>query len=99
MILGAFCGSSLMEPRYNIGQKIIVRPVKNQSQSARDSDIGRYAGEKGTVTNYYWISPEGSEVFYVYTVEFGAGQKEIVLHEDEIEADTARARRRLGLSR
>ena len=88
-----------MEPKYNIGQKVIVKPVKNQSQSARDSDIGHYAGQRGTVANYYWISPDRSRVFYIYTVQFGTGQKEIVLHEDEIEADTAKARKRLGLGR
>ena len=88
-----------MEPKYNIGQKVIVKPVKDRSQSTRDSDIGRYAGQGGTVTDYYWISPSMSDVFYIYTVQFGTGQKEIVLHEDEIEADTAKARKRLGLSK
>ncbi|MFC1943655.1 hypothetical protein ACFLWO_03650 [Chloroflexota bacterium] len=83
-----------MEPKYKIGQKVIVKPVKNQSQSARDSDIGHYAGQRGTVTNYYWISPIEGKVFYTYTVQFGTDQKEIVLHEDEIEADTVKARKR-----
>ncbi len=58
--------------------------------SARDSDIEKYAGQSGTVTNYYWISPQGGEVFYVYMVKIGAGKKEIVLHEDEIQADKAK---------
>ena len=88
-----------MAARYNIGQKVIVKPVKNQSRSARDSAIGYYAGQRGTVTNFYWISPNRGEVFYIYTVQFGTGQKEIVLHEDEIEADTLKARKNLGLSR
>jgi len=94
MIPDILCGSSLMEPKYKIGQKVIIKLVKNQSQSARDSDIERYAGQRGTVTNYYWISPIKGEVFYIYNVQFGSGQKEIVLHEDEIEADTAKARKR-----
>ena len=88
-----------MEPKYNKGQKVIVKPVKGRSQSTRDSDIGRYAGQRGTVTDYYWLSPSMTDVFYIYTVQFGTGQKEIVLHEDEIEADTAKARKRLGLSK
>ena len=88
-----------MEPKYNIGQNVIVKPVKNQSQSTRDSDIGYYGGQGGIVTNYYWINPNMGEVFYIYTVQFGFGQKEIVLHEDEIEADTLKARKRMGLKR
>ena len=92
-------GSDLMKPKYDIGQKVIVRAAKNQPQSARNSNIGRYAAQIGAVTDYHWISPSGSEVFYIYTVRFGDGQKEIVLHEDEIQADTAKARKRLGLGR
>jgi len=87
-----------MEPKYQIGQNVIIKPVKDQPQSARDSDIGQYAGQRGTVTNYHWISPRAGEVFYIYTVQLGPRQKEIVLHEDEIEADTAKARRRFGLN-
>ena len=82
-----------MESKYKIGQKVIVKRVKNQSQSVRDSDIGHYAGQRGTVTNYYWISPNRGEVFYIYTVQFGTGQEEIVLHEDEIEADKVKTRK------
>ena len=85
-----------MEPKYKIGQKVIVKPVKSQSQSTRDSDIGHYAGQSGTVIDYYWISPNRGDVFYIYTVQCGTGQKEIVLHEDEIEADTVKARKKWG---
>jgi len=94
MILDTPYGSSSMEPKYKIGQKVIVIPVKNQSQSARDSDIEHYAGQSGAVTNYYWISPIKGKVFYIYTIQFGTGQKEIILHEDEIEADTVKARKK-----
>ena len=83
-----------MEPKYNIGQTVTVKPVKNQSQSATDSNIGRYAGQRGTVTNYYWISPIKGKFFYIYTIRFGASQKEIVLHEDEIAAITVEARKK-----
>ncbi|MFC1932227.1 hypothetical protein ACFLXU_01165 [Chloroflexota bacterium] len=79
-----------MEPKYQIGQKVIIKRLKTKLPATRDSDIGQYAGQSGTVTNYYWISPHGGEVFYIYTVKIGTGQKEIVLHEDEMKADKAR---------
>ena len=88
MIIGTFFVSNLMTPKYRIGQKVIVKPVKNQPQSVRDSDIRHYAGQQGTVTNYYGISPIKGSVFYIYTVQFGTSWKEIVLHEDEIKAST-----------
>lgn len=76
-----------MKPKYQIGQKVIIKQVKAGFSSARDSDIGQYAGQSGTVTNYYSISPHGGEVFYIYTVKIGTAEKEIVLHEDEMIAD------------
>ncbi|MFC2017533.1 hypothetical protein ACFLUD_03875 [Chloroflexota bacterium] len=79
-----------MKPKYQIGQNVIVRKFKTKSPLARDSDIGQYAGQQGTVTNYYGISPNRSEVFYIYTIRIGTGHKEIVLHEDEIKADKTR---------
>jgi len=81
-----------MEPKYQIGQKVIIKQFKTKSRSARDSDIGQYAGQSGTVADYYWLSPNRGEVFYIYTVKIGNGQKEIVLHEDEIKADKAKVR-------
>jgi len=54
--------------------------------SPRDCAIDAYAGQIGEVTNYYWISPHHSEVFYIYIVRVGSGYKEVALHEDEIEA-------------
>ena len=76
-----------MEPKYKLGQKVIIKPVKSQLSSTRDSDIGQYAGQSGIVTNYYWIRPSAGEVFYIYTVKVGDSEKEIVLHGDEMEAD------------
>ncbi len=73
-----------MEPKYRIGQKVLVKQVEAKLSSARDSNIGQYAGQSGTVTNYYWLSPQAGEVFYIYTVKIGAGGKELILHEDEI---------------
>jgi hypothetical protein len=76
-----------MEPKYKLGQKVIIKPVKNRLSSARESDVGQYAGQSGIVTDYYWIRPSAGEVFFVYTVKIGDSEKEIVLHEDEMKAD------------
>ncbi len=76
-----------MESKYKIGQRVIAKPVKNQTLSARDSSIEQYVGQSGIVTDYYWIRPDAGEVFFIYTVKMGDGQEEIVLYEDEMEAD------------
>jgi hypothetical protein len=72
-------------PRYAKGQKVRVRPIKNKHLSPRDSALERYKGQIGVVTDYHWISLEqGAKVFYIYTVLTEEGQKEVVLHEDEL---------------
>ncbi len=76
-----------MESKYTIGQRVIAKPARSQSLSVRDSDIGQYAGQSGIVTDYYWIRPNAGEVFFIYTVKMGEGQEEIVLYEDEMEAE------------
>ncbi len=73
-----------MEPKYKIGQKVIVKKLKSQSSDVRDSEISQYANQTGIVTNYYFLRPDWGEVFHIYTVKIGDGQKDIVLHEDEI---------------
>ena len=76
-----------MAPKYSIGQKVKIKPVGGERDaSPRGCTIDAYAGQIGEVTNYYWISPRSSEVFYIYTIRVGTGYKEIALHEDEIEA-------------
>ncbi len=75
-----------MEPKYKLGQEVIIKPVKNQTLSARESDIGQCAGQLGIVADYYWIRPNAGGVFYVYTVKIRDSEKEIVLHEDEMKA-------------
>ena len=75
-----------MSPKYEIGQKVIIRPVNDQPLSRRGCDIEAYAGQIGEVSNYYWMSPRTGDVFYIYTVRLGTDYKEVVLHEDEIEA-------------
>jgi len=79
-----------MAAKYAIGQKVIIRPVSNQHLSPRDSDLKQYAGQSGEVADYYWVtSDRGARVFYIYTVQIGTSHKEVVLHEDELEASTA----------
>ena len=75
-----------MANKYEIGQKVMVIPVKNQHLSPRDSDIGTYAGRSGKVTDYYWITAGRGEVLYMYTVRLEDDDKDIVLHEDELQA-------------
>jgi hypothetical protein len=73
-----------MNPKYNIGQRVVIRPIKEQILSARDCTIEPYGGQIGQVTQYYWISPRVGEVLFIYEVRVLADDKEIVLHEDEI---------------
>ena len=75
-----------MTARYSIGQKVTIKQADNQRLLARDSAIDEYTGQSGEITNYYWISPRGGQVFYMYEVRIGTGHNEIALHEDEIEA-------------
>ena len=77
-----------MSAKYKIGQKIIIKPVKNQQAAPVDCDLETYAGKRGEVTNYYWISTGRKEIFYMYTVLIDDYHKDIVLHEDEIQAYT-----------
>jgi hypothetical protein len=76
-----------MTSRYQIGQKVIITPVENQHLSQRDSGLEQYAGQIGEVADYHWISPNtANETFYIYTIRIGSSHKEVVLHEDELEA-------------
>ena len=73
-----------MPAAYEIGQEVIIKSVSEQSLSLREAAIHPYAGQTGTISNYHWIDPPTSEVFYLYTVRVGNSNKEIVLYEDEI---------------
>jgi hypothetical protein len=75
-----------MNPKYEIGQKVVLRADSKQTLPPRDSTLEPYVGQIGQVVDYYWISPRAGENFYIYTVRVGPGYKEIALHEDEIEA-------------
>ena len=76
-----------MESKYKIGQRVIAKLGKSQALSARSSGIEQYVGQSGIVTDYYWIRPNAAGVFFIYTVKMGESQEEIVLYEDEIQAD------------
>ncbi len=76
-----------MAARYKKGQKVTIVPAKDQTLSPRDADIEPYIGQTGVITDYYWIHPSAStRAFYIYVVRIGTGKKEVVVHEDEIEA-------------
>ncbi len=77
-----------MNPKCNVGQKVVIRPGNNQPDPPRDCTIEPYAGQIGEVTDYYWLSPRAGEVFYLYTVRIGTSYDEIALYEDEIEVYT-----------
>jgi len=74
----------MMNPKFGKGQQVVIRPVDASAPSSRDSTLEKYAGQIGRIVNYYWISPEAGKIFYLYTVRFGTGNQEVVLHEDEI---------------
>jgi len=73
-----------LEPKFKVGQKVAVRKLKSNPSALRDGTISKYANKTGIVTNYYFLCPNWGKVFYIYTVQIGQGQKDIVLHEDEI---------------
>jgi len=74
-----------MAPKYEVGQAVIVRPAGSEHLSPRDYGLEHFAGQQGTVKDYYWISLTRGAVFYIYSVRIGSGRKELVLHEDELE--------------
>ena len=77
---------SAMAPKYKIGQKVVITPVQDQPSALRDSGLEPFAGRVGEVANYYCLSRSQGEVFYIYTVKLETDNKEVVLHEDELEA-------------
>jgi ribosomal protein L21E len=82
-----FSKSNAMTPKYKVGQKVVITPVRNQHLSPSDSDLQPYAGKTGEVTGYHWISPSrAAGAIFIYTVRIGDSRKQIVLHEDEVEA-------------
>ena len=82
-----------MDPKYTIGQRVIIRPAGDRRLSPRDSAIDILIGKVGEVANYHWISPRTGKFFFIYTVRIGTGRNSVVLHEDEIEAYIGRTPR------
>jgi len=78
-----------VNPRYQVGQEVSIKPPAKQSLEARDSTLNKYAGQMGTVSDYHWISPRFGEFFYIYTIKLAESDNEIVVHEDEIEVRTS----------
>jgi hypothetical protein len=76
-----------MGPKYAIGQKVIINPVSEKGFSQRESDVTAYAGQVGQVSNFYSISPSAGQIFHIYKVSVGRDKKEIVVYEDEMEAN------------
>jgi hypothetical protein len=76
-----------MGPKYAIGQKVIIHPVSEKGFSQRESDVTAYAGQVGQVSNFYSISPSAGQIFHIYRVRVGPEKKEIVVYEDEMEAN------------
>lgn len=74
----------LMIPKYKIGQKVVVKTTGG-TQSVRDCTIEPYIGQTGKITNYYWISPRESDIFFIYMVKIGDNPKAVTLYEDELE--------------
>lgn len=79
-------GDSAVNPRYEVGQKVIIKPVSEQGVSPREDEINKYAGKVGEISDLYWISPRTGQVFYIYNVRVDEPRKEIVVYEDEMEA-------------
>ena len=74
-----------MSSGYKKGQTVTIVPPKGQTESPRDADIEPYIGHSGKIVDFYWIRP-GKDLFYIYTVRIDNSKKEVVVHEDEIEA-------------
>ncbi len=73
------------KPRYNRGQRVIIKPITESGLSQRESDINKYAGQVGEVSRFYWISTRNGQVFFIYNVRVGAKKHEVVVYEDEME--------------
>jgi spore germination protein GerM len=74
-----------MDAKYEVGQRVIIKPVGGQPVSKRENDIDTYAGQVGEVSDYYWISPRTGQIFYIYNVRVASNRKEVVVYEDELE--------------
>ena len=75
-----------MSEKFRVGEKVIVRSASDETLSTRDAALESFEGQVGEIVGFYSISPTPGQVFFIYTVSIGPGNKKVVLHEDEIEA-------------
>ncbi len=75
-----------MSEKFIVGQKVTVRAANDQSLSVRDAAFESFEGQSGEIAELYSINPTLGQVFYIYKVSIGRGDKKVVLHEDELEA-------------
>ena len=75
-----------MAVKFNKGQNVVIRPVGGGTLTPRDASIEPYVGRNGQVTDYYAIVLRDGKSVYLYTVTTNSDRKELVLHEDELEA-------------
>ena len=61
----------------------MVTPPASALTDARDADVSQYVGQRGTVSDCWWVDSARGDVFYIYKVQL-SGEKEVVLHEDEL---------------
>jgi hypothetical protein len=73
-----------MKPQYRVKQQVVIKPPDYRSPDPRSSTLDKYAGQVGTIVNYYWISTHLGGTFYTYMVKVESTGDEIVVHEDEI---------------
>ncbi len=79
---------SAVNPKYKPGQQVrITKPIDCPSASLRDCTLEPYIGRTGRITKFFWIGPRPGEIFFVYLVSVRVNdrEKEILLHEDEME--------------
>lgn len=74
-----------MSEKFTVGEKVIIRPASDETLQTRDAALESFEGQAGEVVGSYSISPTPGQVFYIYSVSIGPGNKKVVLHEDEIE--------------
>ena len=74
-----------MTEKFRVGERVVVKLAGDGAASVRDAALESLDGQVGEVAGFHSISPMPGQVFYIYTVSIGPGNKKIVLHEDEIE--------------
>ena len=74
-----------MTGKFEKGQKVIIRPAGENPGSPRDASLEPYVGRNAQVTDFYRITFRDGKSVYLYTVQTEKDQKELVLHEDELE--------------